>query len=124
LRKRHKRERRRILKIHREWREVLGLDGWETSLRFTAGGFEVDGVLSPQTAASARVRWQYRQATLEFNLKRTRQLKRHELEAVYVHEAMHVLVNELREKDHNLRHEEHAATNLSWALIRARNRGR
>lgn len=113
-----KRERERIRRVAAHWQPVLGLEEWDLTTAYVDGQLLVDGALNPDAAATASTRWEYRTATIQFNLEKTAQLSYRELEEVYIHEAMHLLLNELREEDHDLKHEEHAATTLTNILLR------
>lgn len=112
-----KTERKRIQAVAKKWRDVLAMYEWNVTHRFTDGALIIDGVLNTRASGCANVDWPYRQATLEFNVQATAKLTDAELEECYVHEVMHVYLNEMREGEIN--HEERVATSLSYALIRA-----
>ncbi len=112
-----KAERKRILRVAKKWRDVLAMYEWNLQTRYTDGTLIVDGALAPRASGCAEVDWQYRLATLEFNLQATAKMTDAELEECYVHEAMHIYLNEMREGE--MKHEERVATSLSYALIRA-----
>ena len=116
-----KAERKRIRKIAKKWRHVLGLDEWDVTTLYADGTLIVNGALNPEASASATVLWEYRRVTFEFNVQETAKMSDADLEECYVHEAMHALVNELRETEGYMKHEERVATTLAVAFIRTRN---
>lgn len=113
-----KAERKRIRTIAKRWRYPLGLDEWHMTTRYTQGNLIVDGTVSTGAVGCASVRWQYREAELDFNLEKTAKLTDEELEEIYVHEAMHVILNEMRDED--IKHEERVASSLAFAFMRMR----
>lgn len=113
-----KAERKRIRKIANRWYRPLGLDEWRLTTRYTQGNLIVDGAVSSAAVGMASVRWQYREAELDFNLEKTAKLSDEDLEEVYIHEVMHVLLNEMREE--GIEHEERTAQTLMFAFMRLR----
>lgn len=113
-----KAERKRIRAIAKRWYRPLGLDEWRLTTKYTVGPLIVDGRVSPEVVGCATVRWEYRDAVLEFNLEKTAGLSDEDLEEVYLHEAMHILVNELREE--GIAHEERVCSGLAFVLMRLR----
>ena len=115
-----KAEKKRIRKIAKDWQDVLALYEWEITTEYVDGPLLVDGALNRDAAGCAKVNWQYRSATISFNTQETAKMSDVELEGCYVHEAMHVLIREMREPDDDLKHEERTASTLAWAFLRAR----
>lgn len=116
-----KAERKRIRGIAKKWRLPLGLDEWRLTTEFVDGALIVDDELRPDVAGCANVKWEYRQATLKFNLQQTARFDDDELEEMYVHEAMHILLNEMREYEPGrMGCEERVASSLSFAFMRLR----
>lgn len=113
-----KAERKRIRAIAKRWYNVLALYEWDLSTKFVDGSLIVDGALNHDAAGCASVDWEYRQATLQFNVQQTARMTDSELENVYVHEIMHVLLHEMRED--GIKHEERTASTLAFAFMRAR----
>lgn len=113
------RQRERIKRIDERWRKRLGLDEWRMTYVYEPGSLIVDGSLDPRVVACAKVRWEYRTATLSFNLVEIAKLDDDDLEETYVHEAMHVLLNEMREyRKGKMKCEERVACSLSFAFMR------
>ena len=113
------RQRRRIERFWKKWRRTLGLDEWETALNFNDGEYiQQDGEASGEAVASAHARWQYRHASVSFNLERVARLDEEDLEQMVIHEAMHIILNEMREE--GVKHEERVASSLAFAFMRSR----
>lgn len=124
--KQFKAQRKRVRALWAKWREVLGLYAWDVSLNYYRGPFELDGEVSFDASASAKVNWEYQRATLSFNLVCVMDMSDAALEEMVVHECTHILVREMRQdwacSDSVLTmpHEERVTTLLSRALIEAR----
>ena len=114
-----KRQRRRIRALLKKWRFVLTLDEWDITNNFVDGPIVVDGEVSSDAVASARVRWEYRRATLSWNTQEVAKLNDADLEEVFLHESMHVLLNEMREVvAGNIKAEERSATTFALVVRR------
>lgn len=111
-----RKERRRIRKAYHAWASRLGLNQWMMHLKFHRGPYEIDGVTNDEAAASVRVAWEYREATMEFNLAKTSALSKADLVDVIVHEAMHIHLREMRDHTEDLKHEERVASTLQWII--------
>ncbi len=113
----HEEQQERVEAMWEKWRDRLGLASWLVNRDYHDGEYvQGDGRSSSDAIASADVDWAYQRATLSFNLQKVEHQDDAALENVIVHEAMHILINELRED--GMKHEEHACTMLAWALIR------
>ena len=114
----HERERKRIRRFFRAWRDRLYLHDWEVALVFEDGEFvSPDGAASGEAVATCHARWQYRHATMTFNTQRAAQMTDAALERCVIHEAMHIHLNEMRFYDEGgLPHEERVATTLAQAI--------
>lgn len=115
-----KQERRRLRKLAKRWYHVLGLDEWRLRTEYVDGALVVDGQLDDAVAITI-TRWQYRHAVISWNLQKVAESTNREVEQFFLHEAMHVLLNEMRaEHDGDVDHEERVATTLSFVLMRLR----
>ena len=114
--KEYKRARKRFDRIALEWAERLGLKWWSLNFlhhRKTPKKFKrTDG---HQTGVSTIARWQYLEAYFEVNTPAIARMSDSELEELVVHEMMHVLVNEMREKGR--KHEERVCSRLTQAFL-------
>lgn len=112
----------RIQALADKWLPLLGLDpGWHITLEYTDAAKDGDD----RGIAQAKVDWQYLQAVLTWYLPRVATQDGDELEECFIHECMHVLVNEMRWQDAakdavslNLCHEERVCTTLARAIVR------
>ena len=123
----------RIRALFDRWRDVLSLDEWEVTLNYRDGEFvKNDGTGSANAIGLTAVAWEYRRAAIDFRCDMTVDEDDDELEYIVLHEAMHILLNgmrSMREAGDNLGRayetlfEEHTATTLARAFIRARDSG-
>ncbi len=123
-------QKERIRALNARWRNVLGLDEWEITFNYRDGEFvKHDGSGSSDAIGLTKVDWEYRRATIDFRCDWTGDKDDDELEYVFLHEAMHVLLNGMRAmreagdnigRSYETLFEEHTATTLARAFIRAR----
>lgn len=126
----HEEQRNRIRAAFDRWRNVLGLDEWEVTLEYSDGEFiKDDGEPSRSALAVTFVSWEYRRASIHWNTAKVEHESDDELDYAMVHEAMHVLLNGLRAfreigdtegKGYERLFEEHTATTLGRAFLRAK----
>ena len=124
-------QKERVRAVFNRWRNVLGLDEWEVTLNYHDGEYvKKDGSGSTRALGLTYVEWEYRRATIDFRCDMLEDEDDDELEYCFVHEAMHVLLNgqrAMREagdsvgREYERLFEEHTATSLARAFIRARN---
>lgn len=98
----------------KKWRRRLWLQEWWVTNSFVRGAFESNG--NYDAMASTRVDWQYRRATITWNMEAVARQSDEELEQVFVHEVMHIHLNEMREE--GLAHEERVASTLALLITR------
>lgn len=114
-----KRQRRRIRALLQKWRYALTLDEWDITNDYVDGSIIVDGELSSEAVAAAKVRWEYRRATISWNTQEVARLNDADLEQVFLHETMHVLLHEMREVvEGNIKAEERSATTFATVILR------
>lgn len=128
-------QKERVRAVFDRWRNVLGLDEWHVTLNYRDGEFvKGDGSPSALALGLTNVDWEYRRATIDFRCDLMTEQDDDELEYCVVHEAMHVLLNgqrAVREAnsagavyvEYERLFEEHTATTLARAFIRARSVG-
>ena len=109
--KESKRQIARIKALRKKWYSPLRLFEWDITWKYVDGDLLVDGALAEDAAAVATVDWRYRHATIQWNLRLIADQPADELERIFVHEVMHVQVNEMREGD--LHHEERVCQTLA-----------
>ncbi len=116
------REAKRITKIFKKWRPILGLNEWDIKLHFIETIDEEDADLE----AWATVSFEYIRADLHFCLLKTVLNNDEDLENLVVHEMCHVLLKEMQAwatctcDVFDMRREERVATMFERALINAR----
>jgi len=114
------RQKARLLHLVDRWIEPLGLRWWRIDVVYCRDEFEVDGAPARDTMASCKANWRYLQATVTWNMPRVRDEDDDEvLERSFVHECMHVFLNEMRETNNDdwLSHEERVASMLTSAFL-------
>lgn len=105
-------EQQRIRDMLEYWRSALYLDEWHVNLQFTRGPWQTDGAEQPIGECLAQ--WEYRRATITWDTEETRKFDDEGLRHLVFHEAMHILLNEMRED--GLKHEERVCETLARVL--------
>lgn len=115
----------KVSKLYKKWIKTLGLAAWDISCVTVRGhsGYD-DG-----RQADCRAQWEYRQASMRFYADVMEELSDDEIEAVFLHECCHILINEMHEfgspkmtdeeMTRAMMHEERAATEMSMAILTA-----
>ena len=109
----------RVQALADKWLLPLGLKYWMVSLDFDrTTHVEKDENAADNWAevACCRVRWEYLQANMVWRLLVVEDLSDEQLERHFIHECMHVFLNEMRETDENMKHEERVAELLANAF--------
>jgi hypothetical protein len=110
-----KRQVKRLRRLAKKWAEPLGLGDWRItqynyddneSRRFERGD---DYAMFVTYAA-----WQYKHATIEAYIPEVERMDDSALEEYYIHELMHIHLNEMREEGKG--HEDRVATQLAKAF--------
>ena len=129
----HVKQKSRLDKLRRKWIPILGLSDWEIDFvghRASPIADNNDLVCSGWARlATAEVHWEYKRATLRFDLRVLGDYNDTQVENTFVHECCHVIVNEMREwspkegMDSDLvkgcmNHEERVVTELTKAFIK------
>jgi hypothetical protein len=86
----------RIIALERRWFETLGLAAWKLNTEFVRGDFSNGGQPAPDTLATAKTHSEYMLATISWNMPVVIDHNDRELERIFLHEMMHVMVNEMR----------------------------
>lgn len=110
----------RIQKLIDKWLEPLGLCWWRITFewdRTTHVEPEGNAAGSWCTVAKCAVRWKYFQACMTWRLLNILHVSDEDLEHFFVHECMHIFLNEMREEDEDLGHEERVASMLTNAFL-------
>lgn len=105
------------------WIKALGLAWWDIKIEWYTDPAEIVRVFgtpgeTKMVACFCTALWEYGEARIEVNVSAFDGKTREEVDRIVVHELMHILVNEMREK--GIKHEERVVTNLTkaffWAL--------
>jgi hypothetical protein len=108
----------RIETLIDHWHVPLGLRWWHLEYTYVRDDFEVDGKPAPDTIARCTANWRYGHACITWNMARVKEQSDEMLERAFVHELMHVFLNEARENgDDWLDHEERVASTLTKAFL-------
>ncbi|MGA9769182.1 MAG: hypothetical protein WBV94_09085 [Blastocatellia bacterium] len=108
----------KIRALAEKWVKPLGLNQWKIDLTYKREGLattEDNARENWGVAARTPVLWQYLSASIEFNMPYLAEFSDEDLEYIFVHELMHIFLNEMREE--GIKHEERTATTLAWAFI-------
>lgn len=116
----HAEQQGRLEPVLERWRGIMGLADWRLNFAFYDGSYiSFDGTASGEAIATCSPQWQYQRASIAFNLEEVERLDDGSLEAVVVHELVHVLVAEMGDPDLVTAHEERSVTMIERALLRA-----
>lgn len=118
----------RIVTLEQRWFEPLGLKAWKINTVFVRSDFTMDGEPAADTLATAKTSSEYMMATISWNMPVVIDHDDRELERIFLHEMMHVMVNEMRPsrmnddinralKAEDSWHEERVATMLGNAFL-------
>lgn len=115
--RKRKRGIKRIRKIIDKWLKPLGLLWWHIEINYCLDRRDFQKPNGYETAARATTRWSYMRAEIDLNLECLAEQTDKHLEETLVHEFMHILINEMREDDPDLKHEERVCEQLAHAFL-------
>lgn len=118
----------RIQVLEKRWYEPLGLAAWRLNTVFVRSDFTCNGEPAPDMLAATKTDAEYMLATVSWNMPGVLDHGDRELERIFLHEMMHVMVNEMhparQQTDINKAleaedrwHEEHVCTMLGNAFL-------
>ncbi len=111
--------RTKIKRLLKEWIPLLELEKWTLNISYEAkvpAGEEAEE--GWDYYADAEPSWEYSTAIIRFFLEPLSGVTSKELEETVVHELVHCVVNEMRDK--NIKHEERVVSILTKALMKER----
>lgn len=118
--KQFKRQRRRLRKLAEKWIGPLGLKWWTIEHRYHDDQEAFLKENGDRVLMFVCADWRYRTASIDVNLVLVADRSAAQLEKDYVHELMHILLNEMRmtcvEPDFH-EHEERVAQTLADAIL-------
>lgn len=109
----------RLIALRDRWQSVIMPGGWTITHCFMGDSNDMidhKGKSVPKALALCAARWEYMEATIQWNMPRLADHDDESLERTFIHELMHVFLNETREEPFQLRHEERVATELALAF--------
>ena len=120
-----KAQKKRLQALRNRWHNCLGLRWWTVTHNYERDTLVVNGEMSATTAASCTADWRYLQATVSWNLALVADQTDAGLERIFVHEMMHILLDEMRHfhEEGGMNHEERVATTLAQAFLWTRETG-
>ena len=113
--KEYRNQKKRVWALFNRLRLKLWLGEWEMTMEYCNGPISEEHY---SACAVADAKWPYRRATISWNLNLVKDLTDEKLEWVFIHEAMHVIVNEMRDDKKNLDHEERVCSTLANLIQR------
>jgi hypothetical protein len=106
-----------------KWMKPLGVLWWNIEIVYFDDPKKIKKLFEKDedklVLAKTYVEWKYMDATIGINVPAFKDLSDDEIERAVVHELLHVLVNEMREKE--VHHEERVVTTLTKAFFWVRN---
>lgn len=125
----------RVDAISNRWFDCLGLRWWRISIEYSREPLIPQDSMggSWETIARTSVKWEYLDAVITINMPAIVDMDDDRLEHVFVHECVHVLVNEMRmwgterlseeKSEEAIKHEERVVCALTCALLWTRKAG-
>jgi hypothetical protein len=127
----YEKQKARLIALSEAWIHPIGLGWWRVNLSYDRTGedffasVEKAGNFRSQSVARCFADWKYGIATILWNMPELPDLDDDELEHTFVHELMHIFLNEVRGEGADwMDHEERVATTLEKAFIWVRDRAR
>lgn len=110
------RVRRQVRRLVKRWCKPLGLLWWDIHFHYLdeRKQYKSGTELAMETFSD----WRYLEANVYVYVPTVADLDKTQVEEVFVHEMMHIFVNEMREK--GLHHEERVCRTLERAFLRSR----
>lgn len=121
--KEYRQTRRRIKRICDAWIRPLSFGWFQITIDYWREGF---GDEKRNIIARITSKWQYREAQIEWNMPKVKELPDEELEDTLLHELAHILLNEMEDYEDTERgrkHEEHVATGIALLIRSAHEKG-
>ncbi len=96
--KEFRKTRKRIRRIAKQWIEMLGFRWWTVDLEFARdGGSLKDAVDGWESAMCVRVKWEYLQCAIEFNMPACASHSDDKIAENFRHELCHAMIWEMRQ---------------------------
>lgn len=112
-------QRARVDALH-GWKDRLGLGSWHITHEFARDTESLEDKSHNDAFAVCIADWRYMRATIGWNLWQISSLDDRRLELTYLHEIMHVFLDEMAKTKGSLDHHERTAQMLALAVRWAR----
>jgi hypothetical protein len=126
-------QRKRLKALQNKWHGTLGLHWWYVTYSYAREPLKSEVAEGRTCLAQTMVDWEYLKATITFDMQAIAGEKDDDLEVAFVHECIHIFVNEMRQwaeseipsgkMDEAMKHEERVVTQLTNAVIWSRRAG-
>jgi hypothetical protein len=101
-----------------KWTKKLGLEWWVITCHYCDSHKFIEIENDKNALACCHVNWPYMTATIRVNKDHLADEKENNIETIVVHELMHILLNEMRDDEDTIDHEERVATILAKCFLR------
>lgn len=115
-------QKQRLRDLSHKWVEALGLGWWNIQLEYARDNYEpAEGNTRNGELARCKTDWRYGHACITWNMLVLPGIDDEELELAFLHELMHIFLNEMRwartNDSDSLDHEERVASTLTKAFL-------
>ena len=115
-------QRQRLLALAEKWIGPLGLGWWDIEFAYHRDDYVAPGTTArDDSLGCCTASWRYGQAMIHWNMPKVAEQKDALMETAFVHELIHVFLNEMRWTAGNdadsLDHEERVASTLTKAFL-------
>ena len=115
-------QRQRLVALSEKWIKPLGLGWWNIAFAYHRDDYVPLGTTArDDSLAKCRASWRYGNALISFNMPLVLEQDETDLEVAFLHELMHIFLNEMRwtadNSSDSLDHEERVASTLTKAFL-------
>lgn len=120
-----KRQQDRLRALSEKWVGPIGLGWWNINMAYAREEYKPPGTIAREDSlAYCKTDWRYGHATITWNMSEVMEQSTTDLEVAFLHELMHIFLNEMRwtagNDSDSLDHEERVASTLTKAFLRFR----
>jgi len=116
-------QRKRIDALFERWVRPIGLAWWGFRFHYYTKRKRFKRNDKREALMITYADWRYRSVEIDINTPAMRDQSDEDLDTYFVHELMHVFLNEMRSNDDRVNHEERVATTLADAFVWIRDIG-
>lgn len=110
-------QKKRIQALIERWVKPIGLGYWTINFEYSRERLGEAHVAEYDTLARTTSSWEYRHGLISFSMPNVMEIDDEELERAFVHELMHIFLNEMRDWTTDNNHEERVASELTSAML-------